>query len=181
MLAIILHWCAIWAGSPPDTFVEQPKNSTGAWLWLWTRVTGLTWRHAVLPPPVLVSSSCTAISVCQPVCCFGLLQTLLYRSNEWPCDCCITETSHSKRNTMADTQSREAPDIYSTICIWSRRDNTPSRPSSSTKEATITTLRVFCLGPRGPHPIRLRGCLPAGSPNPLWSLHLRITGDDHLP
>ena len=98
------------------------------------------------------------------------------RGYEWPHGCYITETSHVKKNTIADTHG-----IYFTVCIWAGRDDTPSRPGSSTKEATTTSSRVFSPSPGGPHPTSLRGCLPAGSPSPVWSLHPRFTGDDHLP
>ena len=61
------------------------------------------------------------------------------RSDEWPHGCCITKTSHAKENTATDTQSVEACGSYSTIFVWAGRDDTPSKPGSSAKEATTTT------------------------------------------
>ena len=130
------------------------KSSTGVWLWLWKRATRFTWKRD------------------------------LGGGYEIPHGCCSTKGFYTKKSTTTHTWSGEAHGIYfirTSFSVWARRGDTPSRPGSSTKEAVTTTPWVFSLDPGGPLHTTLSGCLPTGSPSLVWSLHPRITGDDHLP
>ena len=103
IMVIILQQCAIWAKASLDTFCGAVQELH---------------RHLAL---VVDKSDWGYNGERNPG-----------RSNEQPHGCCVTETSHVKKNTVADTHSWEAHGIYSTICIWAGRDDTSSRLGSST-------------------------------------------------
>ena len=153
VLAVVLQQCVVWARAPPDTFCRAVQE-----------------LHRCL---TMVMEEGNWINMEKEIW-EGLWKTPWLLQNQG--------LPHQKEYHCRHPIG-EAHNIYFTrtsICIWAIMGGTPSRPGSSTKEAA-TTPQVFFPGPRGPYHTTFSRCLPARSPNLVWSLHPGIAGGDHLP
>ena len=154
VLAIVLQKCAMWARAPPDTFCRAVQELH---------------RHLAL----------------------------VVKESKW-----INMEKETWEGVLKDSMVAAAPgapmpkripsDTWSGETWWcqfyqslhlhlSQKGWHPLETCPSTKEAATTTPKVFSPGPRGPCHTTLSRCLPARSPNLVWSFHPGISGYDHLP